>query len=300
MQVKVNKKPKSTVELNITVPASKVKQTYDSVLSEVVVHTTVPGFRKGKAPKDKVLERTDISKLYGEVVNALLKNYYPQALKENKIEPVSNPQVEIKEFDLEKDFNFIATVAVKPDVKVGDYKKALKKAYEQLKKQTQEDNKEKLEKGEELTTDDKVNLSSAHVIEAILEVSKMELSDMLVEQEAERMLSRLINQAQAVGLTLERYLEAQGKTEEQLKEDYKKVAENTLQSEFALNQLVKDLGIEIPDQEIEDMINASGIPDASAKLQSPTEKWYIKSILEKNKLITQLIEEVEGGTKDAK
>src|SRR3990167_731837 len=113
MQTNVEKLPKSTLKLTVTVPSEKVKQAYEKILIDVVNGAEIPGFRKGRAPKEMVLEKTDVSSLYGEVVNELLKTYYPQALKEHLIQPIANPKVEIKEFDLDKDFTFIATIATK-------------------------------------------------------------------------------------------------------------------------------------------------------------------------------------------
>jgi ankyrin repeat protein len=132
MEVKVEKQPKATIKLTVTVPAEQVKTTYNHIFDELVKNSELPGFRKGMAPKEMVKEKTDVSKLYGDVVNELLEKYYPQAIKENLISPVSNPKVEIKEFDLEKDFQFIATVAVRPEVKIGDYKTKLKEAYTEI------------------------------------------------------------------------------------------------------------------------------------------------------------------------
>jgi len=280
MQVKVEKQPKSTLKLIISVPSTNVKEEYEKVFEEVVKNAEFPGFRKGMAPKDMVKQKTDVSKLYGEVINNLLQKYYTQALKENLVQPVSNPKVEIKEFDLEKDFEFTAILAVRPEVEIGDYKSEIKSNYDK--------------KIEEAISDTHVHLHTNDVIDALLKNSKVEISDLLVDEEAERMMSRLINQAQSIGLSLDQYLKAQNKTADQLKDEYKKIAENNIKSEFILDKLIRDEKIEITDKEVEDMIKASGVPDAEEKLNNTTEKWYIKNILEKNKLITKLMEEAEG------
>lgn len=293
MQVKIEKQPKSTLKLVVIVPSEKVKEEYEKAFENVVKNTELPGFRKGMAPKEMVKEKTDVSKLYGDVINTLLQKYYSQALKENLIIPVSNPRVEIEKFDLEKDFEFTAVLAVKPDVEVGEYKHEIRTGYEKRLEEARKQKEEKLKKGEPIP-DIHVHLHTNDIVDVLLKNSKVEVSDLLVDEETERMMSRLIDQAQSIGLSLDQYLKAQNKTADQLRNEYKKVAENNLKAEFILEKLIKEEKVEILDKEVEDAINASGIPDAAEKLNNPTEKWYIKSILEKNKLISKLMEEAEG------
>ena len=86
------------MQLNISVPVDKVKETYNEVLGDFSKSVEIKGFRKGNAPIDLVEKSLDPAKVNGEVVNKLLEKYYIQALKENKINPLSNPKVEIKKF----------------------------------------------------------------------------------------------------------------------------------------------------------------------------------------------------------
>jgi len=297
MQTNVEKLPKSTLKLTVTVPSEKVKQTYEKVLTDIVNGAEIPGFRKGHAPKEMVLEKTDVSSLYGEVVNELLKTYYPQALKEHLIQPIANPKVEIKEFDLEKDFIFVATIATRPDVKIGDFRKSIKEKYENLEKQDKTLNEERLRKGEKLE-DTHIHLTVANVIDSIVDVTEVELPEILIEDEIDRMLSRLVNQAESIGLSLDQYMKSQNKTSEQLRGEYKSIAEKNLKSELALSKLVIDEKIEVTDTEIEEMIAASKDQTLMDKMQNDTEKWYIKSVLAKNKLISKLINEAEGENED--
>ncbi len=293
MKVNIEKQPKSTVKINVVVPAQKVKEAYEEILNEVVKETEISGFRKGHAPRDKVLEKTDVSKLYGEVVNTLLQKYYPQALKENLITPIANPRVEIQHFDLEKDFEFNAIVAIRPEIKVGDFKKELKENFEKKQAKQKELNAEKLKNGEQIESEH-VHLNSNDLLEVIVKNTQVEIADMLIEEEVERMMARLVDQSQAIGLSLESYLKAQNKTQDDLRKDYAQIAEKNLKSEFALSYLVSESKIEVTDQEIEKLFVESGAENVEEKMKNPMEKWYVKSILEKNKYLTGLAEEVEG------
>ncbi len=293
MKVTIQKKPKATLEVTITVPQDKVKESYDQIFAEVIKGAEIKGFRKGQAPAEMVREKTDVSKLYGEIVNNLLQTYYPQALKENHIMPVANPQVEIKEFDLEKDFIFVATVAVRPEVEVGDYKKEIKKIFDDKTEEARKLNAEKLKAGEQITHDH-AHLTPDDVLDGILKVTKVEFSDILVADETDRLMTRLVDQAQTIGLSLEQYLKTHNKTAESLRKEYDEISTRNLSAEFALSKIIETEKVDVSDSEVDAMINASGDSKTSEMMNTLQNRLYIKSMLLKNKLITSIINEIEG------
>ncbi len=299
MNIQTEKLPKNTIKLLITINAADVKGVHENVLANLVTNATVPGFRQGKAPKEKVMEKADMSKVNGEVVNKVLQTYYPQALKEQHITPAGNPRVEIKSFELGKDFVFEATIPLKPEIKLGDFMGEIKKNSQERSKRISEENAEKLKKGEALG-EQHDHLHPADVILALVATSKLEIADIMIEEETNRMLARLVEQAEQIGLSLDQYLQAQGKTAEQLRIDYDKLSEQTIKAEFILAQLVKDRGITVSDEEIEQALVASGAQNIEQEMQDNVKKWYIRSILEKNKVITQIIEEAEESSKETK
>ncbi len=167
MQVKIEKQPKATIKIEVKIPNEKVKSAYTEVLTEVAKKAELPGFRKGQAPLNLVEENTKTSELYGEVINVLLEQYYPQVIKENKLNPISNPKVEITEFDLDKDFEFNATIAIRPEIKLKDYKKAIKKHYDEYKKEHKEH-------------DHEMQMSPNLILKALNEAAQFEVADLLV------------------------------------------------------------------------------------------------------------------------
>lgn len=293
MKTQIEKQPKSTIKLTVTLEKEKVKESYEKILTEAVKNTEIEGFRKGAAPKEMVKDKLGVSSLYGDAINDLLQTYYPQALKENLLMPVSNPKVEIKEFDLEKDFEFSAVFAVRPEVKIKDYKKALKDYY---KDKTEKNDKEKLEKfkkGEKIE-ESHVHMGANEVIDVLLKESDVEIADMLIEEETDRVMARLMDQLRSINLSVENYLKAQNKTAESLRKDYDEMSKRNIKAEFVLSHLIKEESIEVTDKEIDDMINAVGDNNIGESLNDPMQKLYIKTILQKNKLINKLIEETEG------
>jgi trigger factor len=293
MNTKIEKLPKSTIKLTVILEKEKVKQSYEKILEEAVKNTEIEGFRKGTAPKEMVKDKHGVSNLYGEAINDLLQTYYPQALKENLLMPVSNPKVEIKEFDLEKDFEFSAVFAIKPEVKVKDYKKALKDYYKDKLEKSEKDKAEKLKKGEKIE-ETHVHIGANEIIDILLKESEVEVADMLVEEETDRVLSRLMDQLKTINLSVENYLKAQNKTAESLRKEYDEMSIRNIKAEFVLSHLLKEENIEVTDKEIDDMIGAVGDKGIGESFKDPMQKLYIKTILQKNKLISKLIEETEG------
>lgn len=125
------RKENNIVELEIAVGAEDLRTATDKVFKRKAKTITVPGFRKGKAP------RAIIEKMYGEsvfledAVNDLFPGAYDAAVEEAGIEPVNQASVELLTLDKETGFTCKATVTVKPDVAVTGYKglKAEKTAY---------------------------------------------------------------------------------------------------------------------------------------------------------------------------
>ncbi len=131
MTLKENKKIEAnTVELVVEVKGDEFKKAVDAAFKKNLSKLSVPGFRKGKAPRKMV------EKLYGEgvffddAVNALYPAAYEDAVKEAGISPIDNPEVEITSIDSEG-FVFTAKVTVKPEATIKEYKgiKATKKVY---------------------------------------------------------------------------------------------------------------------------------------------------------------------------
>ena len=297
MKTQIEKMPKATMKLTVTVENSVIKEFYEKEVQKAVENTELQGFRKGTAPKDMVVEKVGNSKLYGDTINEVLQTYYPQALKEHKVIPVSNPKVDIKEFDIEKDLEFTAEFAVKPEVKMSDYKKALKNYYKEKTEKIKADKLEKLKKGEldvEKEGHEHVHIGANEVIDVILKESQVEIAEMLIEEEADRLMTKLLEQLETIKLPLDKYLKAQEKTADDIRYDYRKIAENNIKAEFVLSHLVEVEQIDVSDEEIDEMINAAGDPAVAEQMQDPMQKLYIKTILQKNKLLNMLIEETQG------
>lgn len=113
---------KNTVLLEIEVDVEKVNQAMDQAYRKVVKQVNIPGFRKGKAPKAMVERFVGVETLFGEAAEAIVPEAYMQALKETETEPISQPKIDIVQGEPGKALIFKATVEVKPEVALGEYK----------------------------------------------------------------------------------------------------------------------------------------------------------------------------------
>jgi len=122
MQVTSTPAPNSSVVLEIELPPERLNQAVNDAVRRLSRRTRVPGFRPGKAPRP-MLERTlGPGVVLDEAVEHLVDDAYRQALVEQSILPLTNADVEIVQAEEGKPVIFKATVQVRPDVELGDYK----------------------------------------------------------------------------------------------------------------------------------------------------------------------------------
>jgi len=111
------------VKMEIEVPEDKVEEALSQAYKKVVKDVNLPGFRKGKVPR-KVLEaRFGPEIFYEDAAQILVPEGYRQALEEeSEIEPIDEPDIDVVQLEKGKPFIFTATVEVKPEVELGEYK----------------------------------------------------------------------------------------------------------------------------------------------------------------------------------
>ena len=111
-----------TGELTFDIAQDEIKQGLDKAFVKVRKSLTVPGFRKGKVPRVIFDQMYGEGALYEDALNILLPDAYEHAVDEAGIDPVDQPELSVESMDEGKPWSIKATVTVKPDVKLGDYK----------------------------------------------------------------------------------------------------------------------------------------------------------------------------------
>ena len=122
MKYTFEKAEKSTVKIDIKLTAGEWNEAIDKAYEKTKGRYSMPGFRKGKVPKHLLESTYGKGIFYEEAINQAFPKYYTEILeKETSIEAVAAPEIDVKKVD-DKGLELIAIVAVRPEVKLGDYK----------------------------------------------------------------------------------------------------------------------------------------------------------------------------------
>lgn len=280
--------PKSTlaktdtgeIQFTITIPKQTVKEAYDGALEEAIKDIVVPGFRKGKAPKNLAEQKIDKSRLYEKVLQQVVPQAYAQAVKEHKLAPIISPKIELLKAQEGQDWEFRATTCERPKVKLGDYKEKIRKSLAPTKLWTP-DKKDAQQKGEKPSLEEKTQ----KVIQVLLEEAKVSLPQILVEEEVNRALSNLINQTNNLGLTVDQYLASIGKSSDQIRAEYQQRVESDLRLQLTLDEIARKEKIEASKKEIDELIKVTGDEKVKENLNTPLQRAYIKGILQRRKAL---------------
>ncbi len=122
MSVQVEKLEKNMAKLTIEVSAAEFEKALEDAFLKNKNKISVPGFRKGKVPRQMVEKMYGPEIFYEDAANALIPDAYSKALDECEEDIVSSPEIDVTQIEKGKSFIFTATVALKPEVKLGKYK----------------------------------------------------------------------------------------------------------------------------------------------------------------------------------
>ena len=123
MSLKIEKtEQKNEVKLEFSIEAEKFDNAIKTVYAKNAKYFNIPGFRKGKAPMNIVEKYYGKEIFYEDAFNEVVPEIFDKEVKENNLEVVSKPQIDIKQMEKGKDLIFTAIVQTKPEVKLGKYK----------------------------------------------------------------------------------------------------------------------------------------------------------------------------------
>lgn len=283
MSSAINKLQDGTIELTINIPWRRIQQAYDKNIEMVAKEANIKGFRKGKAPKKVVEKNIDKQTVYQEVLKSLITDLYVETIKEHQLKPIVNPQINVTSMEDGKDWQVKAVTCEFPKIELGDYKQAVKKELAADKIWVPGKDKEDKEK-----KPDSENQKLDKIFKALLENVKFSIPTILLQEEVNRMLSRLIEQTSKLGLTVEQYLTSIGKNSDQIKEEYQQQAEQTLKLELILSAIADEQKIQVTDQEVQKMIDAIPEENSRKAFEKEEQKIYIRQLLRKRQAIDNL------------
>lgn len=122
MKYEIVEKNGCEVKIRATVTNEVFQQAVDAAFQKNKAKYTIPGFRKGKAPRSVLEKHLGAEVFYEDAINILLPEYYEEAVKELNIEPVARPDIDIEQVSPNEDFIFSAVVTVAPEFDLEGYK----------------------------------------------------------------------------------------------------------------------------------------------------------------------------------
>lgn len=122
MSVQVEKLEKNMAKLTIEVSAEELEKALEGAFQKNKNKISIPGFRKGKVPRQMIEKMYGKEIFYEDAANALIPDAYEKALDECEEDIVSSPSIDVVQIEAGKPFIFTAEVALKPEVKLGKYK----------------------------------------------------------------------------------------------------------------------------------------------------------------------------------
>ena len=122
MKIELEKQEHNLVKMNIEFPAKDAVEAYNKASMRISQHINIPGFRKGKAPRNVVEQHVGADRIKYEALEALLPRVFQQAIKENDLDVIAQPTVESYDYNVGEDLKIVAKVEVRPEFELKEYK----------------------------------------------------------------------------------------------------------------------------------------------------------------------------------
>jgi len=123
VKVEIEKQKENEVKLKIEMDKLKVNSNLDKVYNDVSYQIKIPGFRKGRIPKNILNLHLGKEYFYDKTAEKLIPDCYLEAIKKSNIQPINQPEIKVIQIEEDKPLIFEATVQVKPEVKLGSFDK---------------------------------------------------------------------------------------------------------------------------------------------------------------------------------
>ncbi len=273
----VAKSKDGTIQITLKIPFKDVRGVREIAAKEIGKDIEISGFRKGKAPLNKLLASIPENTLIEKTLRGILPELVTKIIKEHKLKIAIFPRFELISAKENEDWQVRAVTCELPEINVDNYKKIVK---ESAKSGAQTKDKSK----KEITKEEK----EQRVITTLIENIKIDIPKPLIENEVERRLSELLERIEKLGLTLETYLSSIGKKPEDLRTDYEKQATETIKLDLILSKIAEKENVKVSKKEVDKTLEAystSGEPPNVLEER----RAVIKSILKKRAALDALV-----------
>ena len=122
METKIEKLPENVVKVDIDIPAKEAVDFYNNAAKKLSQYVNIPGFRKGKAPRNIVEQNIGEERIKHEALETALPRIFSQVIKDNNFDVVAQPYVESYTYNIGEDLKITARMELRPEVTLGEYK----------------------------------------------------------------------------------------------------------------------------------------------------------------------------------
>lgn len=122
MKTTIEKQPENVVKVDIEIPAKDAVSYYNNAAKRLAQYVNIPGFRKGKAPRNIVEQNIGEDRIKHEALENALPRIFSDVIKENDFDVVAQPYVESYDYKIGEDLKIVAKIELRPDVTLGQYK----------------------------------------------------------------------------------------------------------------------------------------------------------------------------------
>lgn len=169
MKIKINKLPKSEVEIEGSLEADAFEVYFNKALKRIGENLEIDGFRKGKVPENVLLSKIPEAQILNEMAEMALSENYPKILEENKIDAISYPEISITKIARKNPLEFKIKTAIMPEIKLPDYKEIAKKTLSGIKEEEKVTDVTEKELEDTITDIRKSRAQKKHIKEAAKE-----------------------------------------------------------------------------------------------------------------------------------
>ena len=265
------------IQITFTIPFGLVEKEKEHAILEMAGEVEIPGFRKGKAPLDKVKEKIGENRLMEHALGHVLPKALSDSVTEHKLKPAIYPKYELISAKENEAWQVRAITCELPEVELGDYKKAIAGASKasSIVVPGKENKKETPEEKEGI------------VIKTLLELVKIKIPRILIEEEVQGRLSSLLARLEKLGLALEGYLNSIGKTVEVLKAEYEVQAKEAISLDLILSKVAEVENVKINEKDIEEALKVAQSTNPDENPES--RKRLLESILKRRQALGLLV-----------
>ena len=303
MNHSIQKLAKSQLEIKCEVPAEEFQTFVEKAILKLGENVAVEGFRKGKAPKETIEKILGQEAILKEASQECVRDNYLKVVKDESLEPLGQPEISVLparnaspparqpdgshggghsdaggKLAINNPFEFKAVVTVLPEITIADYQEIVPKIKKREVKVTLEEI-EKLKQEKERIEREKLR---QEILDKIAAGSKMEIPEVLIDSEKNRMLATIKEQVpQMLGIGFEEYLKKINKTEKEISDSFLPEAERRIKNSLVLREIQKREKIEIPEKELSDEM--AKIAKQNPNLDKNQLKDYTESVIKNEK-----------------